>query len=92
MLQSTASRDLYAYLPFSVIPEIEVGLTEAAFEGPGWRHDWWSPHKDNSMGPEEAFRRAGFTIKADPAKPGLSYAVPGLRRRLQWFLYRLMNR
>jgi hypothetical protein len=62
LLQLTASRDLCAYLPFSVIPEIEVGLTESAFEGPGWRDDWWSPHKDTSIGPEEAFRRQGFTI------------------------------
>jgi hypothetical protein len=91
-LQSTASLDLCSFLPFSVIPDIEVGLTEPAFEGSGWRHDWWSPHKDNSIKPEELFRRSGFTLKPDPANPGISYVVPGLRRRVQWFLYRLMNR
>jgi len=57
LLQITASQDLLAYLPFSAIPDIDVGLTESAFEGSGWRNDWWDPHRDNSIGPDEAFRR-----------------------------------
>jgi hypothetical protein len=86
LFQSTASRELYAYLPFPVIQGIEVGLTEPALDGPGWRNDWWDPHRDNSIGPEEAFRMLGFRVKPDPEHPGRAYAVPGWRRRLQWFV------
>jgi hypothetical protein len=92
LFQSTASRELYAYLPASVIPDVEVGLTEPAFEGSGWRNDWWNPHRDNSIGPEEAFRRLGFKIQNDPDNPGVRYAVPGWRRRVQWLASRLARR
>lgn len=86
LFQSTASRDLYAYLPLPVIFGIEVGLTEPTLEGSGWRSDWWDPYKDNSMKPEEAFRKLGYTMKADPEHPGRAYAIPGWRRRFQWFI------
>jgi hypothetical protein len=89
VFQSTASRDLYAYLPISVLPDIEVGLTEAAFDGPGWRHDWWSPHLDNSIKGEDVLRRTGFKIKPDPENPGQAFLVPGWRVRLRWALRRL---
>jgi hypothetical protein len=86
LFQSTASRELCAYLPVPVIFEVEVGITEPALDGSGWRNDWWNPHKDNSIKPEEAFRRLGFTVKADPEHPERVYAVPGWRRRFQWFI------
>ena len=86
LFQSTASRELYAYLPVAVIVGIEVGLTEPALQGSGWRNDWWNPHQDNSMKPEEAFRKLGFTIKANPESPGRAHVVPGWRRRFQWFI------
>lgn len=92
LFQSTASSDLYSYLPFSVIPDIEVGLTESAFEGPGWRHDWWSPHRSTSIPPEEPFRRLGFTIRPDPEQPGRAFLVPGWRRRMQWFASGLLRK
>jgi hypothetical protein len=87
LFQSTGTTELHPYLPVSVLLKgIEVGLTEPAFQGPGWRHDWWDPNKHNSIGPEEAFRRLGFTMKAIPGRPGQARLVPGWRRRLQWFL------
>jgi hypothetical protein len=92
LFQSTASSELYGYLPFPVVAGIEVGVTEPAIQGPGWRNDWWSPHYDNSIGPEEAFRRLGFKVRADPGQPGRWHAVPGLRRRLQWFMTRVISR
>jgi len=92
LFQSTASRELYAYLPLPMIFGIKVGLTEPALEGSGWRNDWWDPHKDNSMKPEEAFRKLGFTMKADPEHPGRAYAVPGWRRRFQWFIAGMRRR
>ena len=67
---------------------IEVGLTEPALQGGGWRHDWWDPKKDSSIGPAEAFGHLGFNLKADPQHPGEVRVVPGLRRRLQWFFNR----
>jgi hypothetical protein len=86
LLQTTASNELYAYLPRPMVFEIEVGLTEPAFQGSGWRTDWWNPDRDTSLKPEEAFQRAGFTVQADVFHPGHAYAVPGWRRRLQWFI------
>ena len=83
LFQSTATRELHSYLPISVMIGIEVGLSEPALQGAGVRHDWWNPHKDNSVGPEEAFRKQGFTLEPDPAGTG-SILIPGWRRRLQW--------
>jgi hypothetical protein len=86
LFQSTASRELYALLPFPIVFGVEVGLTEPALQGTGWRNDWWNPHEDNSLKPEEAFRRAGFTVQADPEHLGRAYAVPGWWRRFKWFI------
>jgi hypothetical protein len=46
LFQGAASAELYLYLPVVVLPGLDVGLTEPALDGPGWRHDWWSPHRD----------------------------------------------
>ncbi len=92
LLQSTASRDLYSYLPFPLVGEVEVGLTEPALEGEGWRHDWWNPHRDNSIEPEEAFRQQGFKVEKDPRNPGAARLIPLWWRRLQWFLQGLRRK
>ena len=63
LFQSTASRELVSWLPIMQLVGVEVGLTESAFEGEGWRHDWWDPHNESSMKPEEAFRALGITIR-----------------------------
>jgi len=91
-LQSSASRELYQYLPLAVVAGIDVGLTEPAFDGAGWRHDWWNPHRDNSIGPEEAFGQLGFQVKRDLEHRGRAWLVPGWRRRLQWLVHRLRGR
>jgi hypothetical protein len=75
LLQQTASRDLYAYLPFPLVAEIEVGLTERAFSGDGWREDWWNPHKDSSLSPKEAFGRLGYRVHKLPFT-GQSVVLP----------------
>jgi len=91
ILQYSASKELYQYLPSTLAGEIEVGLTEPASDGIGWRHDWWNPHKDRSIGPMEAFRRLGFRMEDDPDNPGNARLIPGWRRRIQWLLWRLKN-
>jgi hypothetical protein len=85
-LQSAGTRELHCYLPMPELAHVEVGLTEPAFDGPGWRHDWWNPHTDNSISGEEAFRRLGFSLEPTAGKPGTLRVVPGLLRRLQWWL------
>ena len=76
LIQQTASQDLYAYLPFPLVAEVAVGLTERAFEGPGWRHDWWNPGADNSISPEGAFARVGFRVHKVPFSRGQSVVLP----------------
>jgi len=46
LLQYSASAELYSYLPFPLVAEVEVGLTEPSFlDSAQWRHDWWDPKK-----------------------------------------------
>lgn len=89
LIQQTASQDLYAYLPFPLVAEVEVGLTEAAFSGEGWRHDWWKPGQDASISSKQALRRLGFRVVEDPHNPDQKLVVPDLWRRLTGFLGRL---
>lgn len=86
LLQSTATRELHQYLPFPLVAEVEVGVTEPALEGAGWRNDWWNPNRDNSITGDEAARRLGFSLEKDAQHPGVARLVPGWRRRLQWLI------
>ena len=63
LFQSTASRDLFAWLPVKLLSGVEVGLTEPAFEGDGWRDDWWNPHADSSSKGEEVFQRLCIPVQ-----------------------------
>lgn len=91
LFQSTAGQELHAYLPLSVVLEIEVGVTEPAFDGPGLRHDWWNPHRDSSMAPEEALRQLGFRLE-QTSHAGVRHVVPGWGRRIHWWVARLGTR
>ena len=89
LLQTSAAGEIHMHLPPPVLMEVELGVTEPAFDGSeGWRNDWWDPWAPSSGPPPEVLKEirehGGRIVSADDL-PDLLAPVRGwawLKRRI----------
>ena len=71
LLQTAAAAELHMHLPPPVLLEVEIGVTEPAFDSHSqWRHDWWDPWRPRNDAPSPELlndirRRGGRVVTAD---------------------------